>query len=88
MRRVQQGATSPWGVQLGAGFVRARVLAAYAAIEKKYRPILTRRDPMILKTKLHSRGTSNFHQVRLGADRRAAAEARELDKKLKICGGC
>jgi len=88
LRRVQQGAPSPWGVQLGAGFVRARVLAAYAAIEKKYRPILTRRDPMILKTKLRSRGTSNFHQVRLGADRRAAAEARELDKKLKICRGC
>jgi hypothetical protein len=84
-RRVEHGAASPWGVQLSAGFVRAKVLATYAALEKKYRTILSGRDPMILKTKLRSRGTSDFYQVRVGADTRAAAN--ELCRRLHAVGG-
>ncbi len=72
-RHVREGALRPWGVQLSAGFSRARVLEAYARIERQYRAMLENHDPMILRTVLRSRGTDGFYQVRVGADTRAAA---------------
>src|SRR6266700_3883440 len=35
-RRINAGATKPWGVELFAGFSRDRAIAAYAAIEARY----------------------------------------------------
>src|SRR5215475_6753935 len=35
-RRVAEGAAAPWGVQLTAGFSRAKVLAAYGTLEKRF----------------------------------------------------
>ncbi len=72
-RHVREGALRPWGVQLSAGFSRARVLAAYARIERQYRALLESRDPMIIRTLLRSRGTGGFYQVRVGVDTRAEA---------------
>jgi soluble lytic murein transglycosylase-like protein len=72
-RRVAEGKLRPWGVQLSAGFSRARVLQAYARIERQYRALLENRDPMIIRTVLRSRGTNGFYQVRVGVDTRAAA---------------
>jgi hypothetical protein len=74
-RRVAEGKLRPWGVQLSAGFSRARVLQAYARIERQYRALLENRDPMIIRTVLRSRGTSGFYQVRVGVDSRAAANS-------------
>ena len=73
-RRVREGAGRPWGVQLSAGFGRDHVLAAYATIEKSYRPTLENRDPIIIESKFRSRGTQTFYQVRVGADTRASAD--------------
>jgi len=72
-RRVREGTLRPWGVQLSAGFSRARVLAAYARIERQYRTLLENRDPMIIRTLLRSRGTGGFYQVRVGVDTRPEA---------------
>ena len=72
-RRVREGTLRPWGVQLSAGFSRARVLAAYARIERQFRGFLENRDPMIIRTLLRSRGTDGFYQVRVGVDSRAEA---------------
>jgi hypothetical protein len=72
-RRVTEGTTRPWGIQLSAGFMRERVLATYAALEKTYRSILANRDPIIIASQFRSRGTQTFYQVRLGADTRASA---------------
>jgi len=72
-RRVSEGKLRPWGVQLSAGFSRARVLQAYARIERQYRALLENRDPMIIRIVLRSRGTNGFYQVRVGVDTRAAA---------------
>ncbi|MGA2129197.1 MAG: SPOR domain-containing protein, partial [Xanthobacteraceae bacterium] len=52
---------------------RARVLTTYAALEKTYRPLLAGHDPAILRMVNHSRGTSAFYQVRVGAESRTAA---------------
>ena len=84
-RRVREGAARPWGVELSAGFLRDRVLGAYATIERTYRAILENRDPIIIESKFRSRGTQTFYQVRVGADTRAGAN--ELCAALHKAGG-
>jgi len=83
-RRVQEGTGRPWGVQLSAGFLRDRVLATYATVERSYRSLLENRDPIIIESKFRSRGTQPFYQVRIGADTRAAAS--ELCGALQKAG--
>jgi hypothetical protein len=73
-RHVREGALKAWGVQLSAGFSRARVLSAYARIERQFRGMLEGHDPTIIRTMLRSRGSDGFYQVRIGADTRAAAD--------------
>ena len=84
-RRVREGGERPWGVELSAGFVRERVLAAYAMVEKTYRNVLENRDPIIVERKFRSRGTQTFYQVRVGTDTRAGAN--ELCAALHRAGG-
>jgi hypothetical protein len=84
-RRVSVVAAAPWGVQLTAGFSRAKVLATYADLEKRFRAVLANRDPSIFKSVLRSRGTHEFYQVRIGADTRDGAE--KLCASLHAAGG-
>jgi hypothetical protein len=84
-RRIREGAARPWGVELSAGFVRDRVLAAYAAVEKTYRTILENRDPIIIASRFRSRGTRTFYQARVGAD--TQADANKLCAVLHKAGG-
>jgi hypothetical protein len=84
-KRVEDGVAKPWGVQLSAGFMRARALASYAGAERRFAAILAGRDPMILRTVLRNRGTRAFYQVRAGADTRAEAET--LCQRLRKAGG-
>lgn len=84
-RRVRQGAAKPWGVQLAAGFSRARALASYARAMKRFPALLGERDPIILSALLRSRGTRAFYQVRVGADTRAAADL--LCGRIRRAGG-
>lgn len=86
-RRVREGAAQPWGVQLAAGFSRARVLASYAAIERRHRAMLDGRDPVIIRALLRSRGSSAFYQVRVGAETRTAAAAlcADLSRRGAAC---
>jgi hypothetical protein len=84
-RRVREGGERPWGVELSAGFVRERVLAAYAMVEKTYRNVLENRDPIIIERRFRSRGTQTFYQVRVGTDTRASAN--ELCAALHRAGG-
>jgi hypothetical protein len=84
-RWVSEGAASPWGVQLSAGFSRAKVLTVYAAIERRYRAVLAGHDPMIIRARLLSRGTSAFYQVRAGAETRTDAD--KLCAGLRAAGG-
>jgi Transglycosylase SLT domain/SPOR domain len=74
-QRVALVAAAPWGVQLSAGFSREKALRSYASIAKRHASLLEGRDPSILATRLLSRGTRTFYQVRIGADTRASAES-------------
>jgi len=74
-QHVSKSVTSPWGVQVSAGFSREQVLGSYAAIESRHRATLNGLDPIILQTMLRSRGTRPFYQVRIGADTRDRANS-------------
>jgi hypothetical protein len=78
-QRIAEGAAAPWGVQLSAGFSRAKVLTAYASLEKRYRTVLVGHDPAIFRLVNRSRGSREFYQIRVGAATRQAAD--------KLCAG-
>ncbi|MBV8564884.1 MAG: lytic transglycosylase domain-containing protein [Methylobacteriaceae bacterium] len=78
-------AASPWGVQLSAGFSRARALATYASVAKRYGEALAGHDPSVLSTTLRSRGTRTFYQIRAGAETRAEADT--LCASIRRAGG-
>ena len=83
--RVTIGAAKPWGVQLSAGFSRARALATYARVEQRHSELLAGRDPTILGATLRSRGSRTFYQVRVGTDTRASAN--DLCSRIQRAGG-
>ena len=84
-KRVSDGVAKPWGVELSAGFSRAKALKFYSAAESKYRALLAGHDPSILRTANRSRGMSDFYQIRVGADTRL--EANKLCASLRAAGG-
>jgi hypothetical protein len=83
-QRVKIGTDSPWGVQLAAGFSRAKALAMYARAIKRLSGAIGDRAPSILSSILRSRGTRTFYQVRIGADTRDAAN--EICGKIRRAG--
>jgi Transglycosylase SLT domain/SPOR domain len=83
--RINLVAESRWGIELGAGFSRERVLTAYAGLLKRFEKILSGHDPSILASILRSRGTRPFYQVRIGAETRESANS--LCAKIKHAGG-
>ena len=50
-----------------------RTISMYSRAMKRLDKVIGDRDPMILTTLLRSRGTRAFYQVRIGADKREAA---------------
>jgi hypothetical protein len=83
--RIDLVATSPWGVELGAGFSRDRVLTTYANLFKRLGEILSGHNPIILSNVFRSRGTRPFYQVRIGAETRESANG--LCAKIARAGG-
>jgi hypothetical protein len=69
---------APWGVQLAGNFSKELALASYARARQSYAAIIGEIQPMVIGTRLHSRGLRPFYRVRVPAQTRAAADA--------ICG--
>ncbi|MBY0382218.1 MAG: lytic transglycosylase domain-containing protein [Xanthobacteraceae bacterium] len=82
---VKLSATSPWGVQLAAGFSRDKALAAYARSMKRLSPVIGDHDPNLLSSTFRTRGYHTFYQVRVGAETREAAN--DLCGKIRRTGG-
>jgi hypothetical protein len=76
---------APWGVQLAGNFSKARALAAYARASRNYAAIVGDLRPMIIGTRLRSRGTRAFYRVRVPAATRTAAI--ELCSKIHASRG-
>ncbi|MDQ0468084.1 lytic transglycosylase domain-containing protein [Labrys wisconsinensis] len=78
-------AFAPWGVQLAGNFSKARALATYARSQRRFAAILGDVRPMVIGTRLRSRGTRAFYRVRAPAASRAEAAA--LCGRIHAAGG-
>jgi hypothetical protein len=74
-----------WGVQLAAGFDRDKALAMYARAMKRLSAVIGDQDPSLLSSRLRSRGSATFYQVRIGADTRQAAD--DLCNRIRRAAG-
>ncbi|CAH1652207.1 Lytic transglycosylase domain-containing protein [Hyphomicrobiales bacterium] len=66
---------APWGVQLAGNFSKARALASFQRASARHRTVIGELQPMVIGTRLRSRGTRAFYRVRLPAATRAEAAA-------------
>jgi hypothetical protein len=76
---------APWGVQLAGNFSKAQALATFARASQSYGSILGEVRPMIIGTRLRSRGTRTFYRVRVPADSRSVAN--QLCARIRSVGG-
>jgi hypothetical protein len=76
---------APWGVQLAGNFSKGRALATFQRAASRQRAIIGDLSPMVIGTRLRSRGTRAFYRVRLPAQSRAVAIA--LCQRLQANGG-
>ena len=76
---------APWGVQLAGNFSKERALAAFLRARAAYAVIVGDLRPMVIGTRLRSRGTRAFYRVRLPAPSRAAAS--DLCNRIRSAGG-
>lgn len=76
---------APWGVQLAGNFSKAQALATYSRASLTYAAILGEVRPMIIGTRLRSRGTRAFYRVRVPASTRMAAN--QLCQRIRSVGG-
>src|SRR4030088_910422 len=84
-QHVTLGAAKLWGVQLAAGFSRDKALAMYARAMKRLSAVIGDQDPSLLSSRLRTRGSATFYQVRIGADTRPDAD--NLCNRIRRAGG-
>jgi hypothetical protein len=78
---------APWGVQLAGNFSKNQALASFSRARQAYASLLGEARPMVIGTRLRSRGTRTFYRVRAPASSRT--EANQLcDKIRKVGGSC
>jgi hypothetical protein len=81
-QHVVTGAAQPWGAILGADRSRPQILDRYAALQRRFAPVLAGREPILLE---RERGPLPRYQVRIGTESRAAAN--DVCKKIHLAGG-
>jgi hypothetical protein len=82
---VQESPISPWGVQIAGNFSKERALATYARVRQRYASLLSDVTPMVIGTRIRSRGTHALYRVRIPAPTRQAAG--DICAKLHKAGG-
>jgi hypothetical protein len=76
---------APWGVQLAGGFSKPAALAAFDRARNTYARAIGEVRPMVIGTRLLSRGTRAFYRIRIPAQSRKAADA--LCARIRSVGG-
>lgn len=76
---------APWGVQLAGNFVRERALATFERARRQVASVVGDAQPMVIGTRMRTRGGAPFYRVRLPAQTRAEAEA--LCRRIRDAGG-
>jgi hypothetical protein len=84
-QHITLSAAKLWGVQLAAGFSRDKALAMYARAMKRLSAVIGDQDPSLLSSRLRTRGSATFYQVRIGADTRPDAD--NLCDRIRRAGG-
>ncbi|WP_375775113.1 lytic transglycosylase domain-containing protein [Bradyrhizobium sp. ma5] len=84
-QHITLSAAKVWGVQLAAGFSRDNALAMYARAIKRLSSVIGDQDPSLLGSRLRTRGSAMFYQVRIGADTRPEADG--LCSRIRKAGG-
>ena len=84
---ITESPLAPWGIQIAGDFSKDRALAIYARARQRYAAVLSDVAPMVIGTRLRSRGTGAFYRVRVPAATREAAT--EFCNRLhKVGGAC
>ena len=68
-------AMAPWGVQLAGNFSKTIALSSFERTRSRYQTILGDTQPMIIGTRLRTRGFHAFYRVRVPAQTRVEANA-------------
>jgi hypothetical protein len=82
---IEEAPFAPWGVQLAGNFSKQRAIASFVRARKRYATVVGDASPMVIGTRLLSRGTRTFYRVRLPAETRQSAEA--LCRRIRAAGG-
>ena len=82
---IEESPLSPWGVQLAGNFSKDLALASYARARARHASLLNDVMPMVIGTRMRSRGTRAFYRVRIPAATREAAT--DICGKLRRQGG-
>lgn len=77
--------TAPWGVQLAGNFSKALALSAFSRTRTRLVSVLADVQPMVIGSRLRSRGTRIFYRVRAPAPSRG--EAQGLCDRIHRAGG-
>ena len=80
-----EGPAAPWGIQLAGNFSKALALQSFARTRKLYTSVIGDVRPMIIGTRLRSRGTRAFYRIRIPAQSREAADG--LCGRIRQIGG-
>jgi len=70
---METAALAPWGVQLAGNFSKEQALASYYRASRNVAGIIGDLRPMIIGTRLRSRGTRTFYRVRVPSATRMIA---------------
>ena len=76
---------APWGVQVAGNFSRAKAVAQFRRVQRRFASIIGERKPILRRERNRSLGSRAIYQARLGAQTRQ--EARQLCEQLRAAGG-
>jgi len=82
---IETAPAAPWGVQVAGNFSKARTIAQFRRVQRRFSSVIGDRNPIIRRERNLSMGRRAIYQARLGAQTRR--EARELCRKLQAAGG-
>lgn len=82
---IAEAPLAPWGVQLAGNFSKEIALASFNRARQAYARVIGETRPMIIGTRLRSRGTRVFYRVRVPAATREAAAG--LCDRIRAVGG-
>lgn len=82
---VAEAPLAPWGVQLAGNFSKEVALASFARARQSYASVLGDVRPMVIGTRLRTRGIRTYYRVRVPQATRAAAL--KLCDRIRAVGG-